>query len=172
MFWHSDGTHSLQRIHWWISEVLLNFSKETNLSTFWMVSKFFSNFHFWVNYSFEEILFIKKRKLNGIYNICKLYHLWGNSEHAAGTMNIKLWNREKHVVISSTEPRSHIFGISILAIFVRNVITYNTPTIMTCSGPWRNVIFCNRLEETNANMFNIKSYTYSNLYRLRNPNII
>ncbi len=24
---HSDGTHSLQRIHWWLSDVLLNFSK-------------------------------------------------------------------------------------------------------------------------------------------------
>ncbi len=63
MFWHSDGTHSLQRIHWWISEVLLNFSKETNLSTFWMVSTFSANFHFWVNYSFEEILFIKKKEV-------------------------------------------------------------------------------------------------------------
>ncbi len=24
---HSDGTHSLQRIHWWASNVMLNFSK-------------------------------------------------------------------------------------------------------------------------------------------------
>ncbi len=24
---HSDGTHSLQRIHWWASDVMLNFSK-------------------------------------------------------------------------------------------------------------------------------------------------
>ncbi len=24
---HSDGTHSLQRIHWWVSDVLLNLSK-------------------------------------------------------------------------------------------------------------------------------------------------
>ncbi len=24
---HSDGTHSLQRIHWWVSDVMLNFSK-------------------------------------------------------------------------------------------------------------------------------------------------
>ncbi len=37
---HSDGTHSLQRILWWTSDVLLNFSKsipikKTNLSTSW-----------------------------------------------------------------------------------------------------------------------------------------
>ncbi len=150
---HSDGTHSLQRIHWWISDVMLNFNKETNLSTSWMA---WGRVHFLQILIFESTTPLKryypfkKKMLNGMYNICKLYHLWGNSEHAAGTMKIRLWNREEHVVISSTETRSHIFGISILAIFViRNVITYNTPTIMTCSGPWRNVIFCNRLEETN-----------------------
>lgn len=92
---------------------------------------------------------LKKKKKKRCF-ICKLYHLWGNSEHAAGTMKIRLWSRERHVVISSTEIRSHIFGVSIVAIFIiRNVITYNTPTIMTCSGPWRNVIFCNRFKDTN-----------------------
>ncbi len=53
---HSDGTHSLQRIHWWASDVMLNFSKsvsdeETNLR----VSTFSENFHFWVNYLFNTI---------------------------------------------------------------------------------------------------------------------
>ncbi len=36
---HSDGTHSLQRIHWWASDAMLHFSKsdeETNSSTSWM----------------------------------------------------------------------------------------------------------------------------------------
>ncbi len=36
---HSDGTHSLQRIHWWTSDVMLHFSKsdeETNSSVSWM----------------------------------------------------------------------------------------------------------------------------------------
>ncbi len=27
LYSHSDGTHSLQRIHWWASDVMLNFSK-------------------------------------------------------------------------------------------------------------------------------------------------
>ncbi len=36
---HSDGTHSLQIIHWWASDVMLHLSKsdeETNSSTSWM----------------------------------------------------------------------------------------------------------------------------------------
>ncbi len=38
---HSDGTHSLQRIHWWANYVMLNFSKsimknkQTNLHLGW-----------------------------------------------------------------------------------------------------------------------------------------
>ncbi len=44
---HSDGTHSLQRIHWWASDVMLNFSKsvlmkkQTHLHLGWLrVSRF------------------------------------------------------------------------------------------------------------------------------------
>ncbi len=40
---HSDGTHSLQRIHQWASDGMLHFSKsdeETNSSTFWMAWKY------------------------------------------------------------------------------------------------------------------------------------
>ncbi len=36
---HSDGTHSLQKIHWWASDGMLHFSKsdeETNSSTYLM----------------------------------------------------------------------------------------------------------------------------------------
>ncbi len=36
---HSDGTHSLQSIHWWASDVMLHFSRSdetTNSSTSWM----------------------------------------------------------------------------------------------------------------------------------------
>ncbi len=39
LYSHSDGTHSLQRIHWWASDAMLHFSKsdeETNSSTSWM----------------------------------------------------------------------------------------------------------------------------------------
>ncbi len=56
---HSDGTHSLQRSHWWASDGMLHFSKsdeETNSSTFWMDwgwVHFQQFFIFWVNYSFN-----------------------------------------------------------------------------------------------------------------------
>jgi len=32
---HSDGTHSLQMIHWWASDLLLNFSKSVQI--FWKI---------------------------------------------------------------------------------------------------------------------------------------
>ncbi len=48
-----DGTHSLQRIHWWASDVMLHFSKsvlmnrQTQTSWIaWGVSTFSTNFHF------------------------------------------------------------------------------------------------------------------------------
>ncbi len=49
---HSDGTHSLQRIHCWASDVMLHLSKtdkETNSSTSWKVWGWVQYFHFWVN---------------------------------------------------------------------------------------------------------------------------
>ncbi len=52
---HSDGTHSLQRIHWWASDGMLHFSKsdeETNSSASWMAWRWVC-FHVWVNYSFK-----------------------------------------------------------------------------------------------------------------------
>ncbi len=50
---HSDGTHSLQRIHWWSSDLMLNFSKFcSNEETISSISlQISANFHFWVNYT-------------------------------------------------------------------------------------------------------------------------
>ncbi len=52
---HSDGTHSLQWIHWWGSDVMIKiyFDEETNSPTSWM-SKLPANLTFWVNYSLEH----------------------------------------------------------------------------------------------------------------------
>ncbi len=62
---HSDGTHSLQRIHWWAGDVILYFSKSvlmkkrTHLHLGWPEGESISvNFHFWVNYSFNWIVSI------------------------------------------------------------------------------------------------------------------
>ncbi len=56
---HSDGTHSLQSIHWWASDAILDFSKsdeETNSSTSWTAWRrghFQLFLYFWLNYSFK-----------------------------------------------------------------------------------------------------------------------
>ncbi len=52
----SDGTHSLQRIHYCASDVMLNFAKYVQMKKLILdglrVSIFSANFHFWMNYSF------------------------------------------------------------------------------------------------------------------------
>ncbi len=55
---HSDGTHSLQSIHWWASDGMI-----ITPELFWWrnklildslrMSTFSANFHFWVNYSYK-----------------------------------------------------------------------------------------------------------------------
>ncbi len=53
---HSDGTHSLQRIHWWASDVILHFSKSVlmnKLIYIWMTWGWI-HFHFCMNYSFSN----------------------------------------------------------------------------------------------------------------------
>ncbi len=56
---HSDGTHSLQRFHWWTSDVMLTFSKsvqmkkQTHLHLGWPEGEYiFSKFSFLSDYSF------------------------------------------------------------------------------------------------------------------------
>ncbi len=54
---HSDGTHSLQRIHWWASDAMLNLSEPVSMKKLLdslRVSKLPANIHFWVNYSFNR----------------------------------------------------------------------------------------------------------------------
>ncbi len=63
---HSDGTHSLQRIHWWcnVTDVMLHFSKWRNKLIYILdvqrVSYVLANVIFWVNYSLtnKENVFI------------------------------------------------------------------------------------------------------------------
>ncbi len=59
---HSDGTHPLQRIHWWASDVMPNFSKsvlinkQTHLHLGWPAGRvLLSKFSFWANYCFNFI---------------------------------------------------------------------------------------------------------------------
>ncbi len=62
---HSDGTHSLQRIHWWASDVMLNLSKtvlmkkQTHQRLRWPECKYiFRKVWFWVNCFFNLAYFI------------------------------------------------------------------------------------------------------------------
>ncbi len=61
---HSDGTHSLQRIHWWASDAMLHFSKSVlmNSSTSWMTWEWVY-FNLWMNYAFQSLNFV-------FYKIC------------------------------------------------------------------------------------------------------
>ncbi len=59
---HSDGTHSMQRIHWWTAIFFqICFDEETNFSTSWMARgwvKILVDFHFLVHYSFQMDLIL------------------------------------------------------------------------------------------------------------------
>ncbi len=67
---HSDGTHSLQKIHWWASDVMLNFSKyfpikkQTHLLLGLRMITSSELSYFGVNYSFNSSI------LNIITFIC------------------------------------------------------------------------------------------------------
>ncbi len=57
---HSDGTHSVQRIHWWATDAMLHFSKSVLMKKKLiyildglMMSKYLANFHFWVSSSVQ-----------------------------------------------------------------------------------------------------------------------
>ncbi len=49
---HSDGTHPLQRIHWWATDVMLNSDEETIHISSWMAWGWV-NFHILMNYCFN-----------------------------------------------------------------------------------------------------------------------
>jgi len=51
---HFDGTHSLQRIHWWTSDVMLHFSKSVQMKKQTWKAWGWALFHFWVKFSFKS----------------------------------------------------------------------------------------------------------------------
>ncbi len=70
---HSDGTHSLQMIHWWACDVMLNFSKSVltkNQTHIWGWVHFQKSFEFWVNYSFNYDLPISYDSVNIWISTC------------------------------------------------------------------------------------------------------
>ncbi len=81
---HSDGTHSLQRIHWWASDVMLHFSKRNKLMSFLdglRVNRFLPNFHFGMNYSFKFHMNAQRHTLQMGIQLCKKVHIEDLSDH-------------------------------------------------------------------------------------------
>ncbi len=91
---HSDGTHSLQSIHWWASDVMLHFSKsdeETNSSTSWMARErtFSAKYIFFVclNNSFKWIVHPKMRSLS----LITLLNHWCHMDYTSCKDPCCLW---------------------------------------------------------------------------------
>ncbi len=76
---HSDGTHSLQRIHWWANYIKLNFSKSVPMKKKLIyildclrVSKIYTTFHFWVTFplnSWSFLLTLCQTEKNGPFTL-------------------------------------------------------------------------------------------------------
>ncbi len=86
---HSDGTHSLQRIHWWVSDVMLHFSKSdevTNSSTFWMVWGWvlFSILHLLCTKMFATLLLQLNLFIYFLEKCCFLWYVITNCYKSVG----------------------------------------------------------------------------------------
>ncbi len=88
----SDGTHSLQRIHWWASVVMLNSSKSVPMKrqTHLHLSTFSANVHFWVNYSFKYGLVLTLQKQVRYLDCNRRWGpdpvVWGSAEYGPKTL--------------------------------------------------------------------------------------
>ncbi len=120
---HSDGTHSLQRIHWWASDIMLHFYKSVQMKKLiYMLdglkrSKSSANFHLCMKRCFD------------IYHVCLMWpnhgqHIWpsprGNShpgpvlalqvlvsyQAARDTQNDQCWQVSHHYALLSLSPLS------------------------------------------------------------------
>ncbi len=121
---HSDGTHSLQRIHWWTSDGMIS----SNL--FWWrnkitlnglrESKLSANVHFWVNYSFNIIIIW----IINIYGMVKFILKYFNI-----SLELNNWPHKKlcaQFILIASEPVFNIcssadkFGICLISIASRS----------------------------------------------------
>ncbi len=148
---HSDGTHSLQRIYWSVSDVMLNFSKsdeETNSSTSWMAWAHFQQLlYMWLNYFFNpcRIRFYPLDHKTR-YNIA-LTILWEKSSHANSYQNSPSSRSDSSLLLHSSESSlSRPFPP-----FIHEPITLrSTPHTRLYSSSYRiardgETMWCNRL---------------------------
>ncbi len=112
---HSDGTHSLQRIHCWDTDGILHFSKsdeETN-SFISQLSTFAANFHFWVNYSFKVHFRPKiSNSLQSFHCILstKTYHsgLLNYSCNSSNRTKITIFQFKHHILNTNNKKQVHV----------------------------------------------------------------
>ncbi len=114
---HSDGTHSLQWIHWWASDRMLHFSKfdeETNsyILDGLKMSNLSANFHFWVDYSFKDdlniVFYLRKTavfSLEVVKLLCR-----NRNEYQSGS----LWLLTGTLHLTATQTDPHSFDLPML----------------------------------------------------------
>ncbi len=106
---HSDGTHSLQRVHWWASDVMLHFStsdEERNSSISWNFQQFILNkdeipvenpwFQIWISYI--HIVTVKTTRIARIKTITAVF--------LTGCQRTRVWtcSRIPHKTCSEIQP--------------------------------------------------------------------
>ncbi len=92
---HSDGTHSLHRIHWWTSDVVLNFSKsvpmrkQTDLHLGWPESEYILSDFLCVNMKCIHVIGVGFVPLSGD-GVCSALHLFPSAWAAAAASGVGL----------------------------------------------------------------------------------
>ncbi len=84
---HSDGTHSLQWIHWWVSDVML--IKPIYILDGLRVSIFSANFHFWLNVNLLDLNVFHWMQKYVLCTVLPFQHIWHtifNAMHYAYTL--------------------------------------------------------------------------------------
>ncbi len=81
---HSDGTHSLQKICWWASDVMIHFSKsvlmkkQSHLYLEWPEGSFFSSFFYFIfiflNYAFKHTSLAYQKYWT--FSLRKIFFAW------------------------------------------------------------------------------------------------
>ncbi len=130
---HSDGTHSLRRIHWWASDVMLHFSKSVLMKkqTHLLIlrdSIFSANFQFWVNYYFKTNL----RRFAGL-TWFKLVFQLGQAAAAGQPFGLPVW---PYKCPSKTAKQTSFFFLFFLSRDINNIILNHTKYFFITYTMW------------------------------------
>ncbi len=101
---HSDGTHSLQRIHCWDTDAMLHSpnlfpwrNKLIYILDRLRVCQYSANFHFWVNYSFNScISSIIVKSLSWLAQILRTHSYWLKNITGMSSQSMFMMNTQRH----------------------------------------------------------------------------